>query len=81
MNENTKLMLKQVGEWILPSLGLVTLAGVTLGGGALSFLGVMGLLIGGSEGFFSFAFLLGFLVTMGGLVLTAQNFFRLQKKK
>ena len=81
MNENTRMMLKQVSGWILPGLGLVTLASVALGGVALAFFGAMGLMVFGSDGFFGFALLLGFVVTILGLILTAQRFFQLQKKE
>ena len=79
MNENIKVVLERVSVCILPGLGLLSLAGVTLGGGVLSLFGVMGLVLGGSGAFFGFSFLLGFAVTMLGLVLTAHRFFLLQK--
>ena len=79
MNENIRLVLERVSGWILPGLGLLSLAGVTLGGGVLSLFGLLGLLMGGYDGFCGFSFLLGFVVTMSGLVLTAQRLFLLQK--
>ncbi|MGJ8723279.1 MAG: hypothetical protein ACSHYB_01885 [Roseibacillus sp.] len=80
MNKNISEVLKQVSGWILPGLGLLNLVGVVLGGGVLSLFAVMGLLVGGSGAFFGFSFLLGFVVTMLGFVLTAHRFFQLQKE-